>query len=314
MNKNSGGNCSALLITVTCNTFCGLLPLYWRMLQNVPTVQIVCQRLFWSCLVLGIVLVCRQKIKTLALIFKNKKSMASLALCSLLLASNWLLYLSLINSGQLLQASFGIYLYPLLTLTLSILFLQDRVSLTRLMAVILALAAIFCQIVTNGGLPWAAVLLALCTAAYSLLRAMLSVDIIAGFFLETLLAVPFAVFFLFFWQANGTLIFAQAQLSESLSTALLLAGSGVVTVIPLAFMFRSMQNLKISSINLIQLIVPSLIFLLGLLAVKEPLIQGLFTSFVLLWAGLALYNLDGIKRDKLLVKLRKIPDHHKTYE
>jgi chloramphenicol-sensitive protein RarD len=89
---------------------------------------------------------------------------------------------------------------------------------------------------------------------------------------------------------------------------LLLAGSGAVTAIPLAFMFRSKHNLKITTINLLQLIVPGLIFLLGLFAVKEPLTPGLFTSFALLWAGLALYNLDSIRRCKLLGKLRKIPD------
>jgi chloramphenicol-sensitive protein RarD len=312
---------SGFLIIAVCNIVWGLLPLYWRILQTVPTAQIVCQRLLWSGLALALLLVCTQKIKTLLPVLKNKKALLIIALCSALLCINWMLYLRLINSGHVLQASFGIYLYPLLTAALSMLLLQDRISLLRWLAVGLALVGTFCQIGADNGLAWVAALMALCTALYSLIRTTVKLETIPLFLMETLVAVPVAACLLLYWRYDQTLVFAGG---ESLQDALLI-GSGLVTVAPLVFMRLGLHSRKnehnehsgrgitLTGLNLLHLLSPSLIFVLGLFVFKEHFTLRLLISFALVWAGLALYNLDNIKRYNLLNKLRKIPDEQERY-
>jgi chloramphenicol-sensitive protein RarD len=310
MNKAGRSKCPAALTPIVCYIVWGLLPIYWRGLQHIPAEQIVCQRILWSCLALAALLVITKKINTLPPVLKNKKNVLILALCAFLLSATWWLFISIVNSGQLLQASLGVYLYPLFTMALCMLLLHDRVSAARFSAAILAVAAVFCQFGAGNGPPWAAALLALCAAAHSLLRATLKIDLLTVFFAETLLAAPTAACFLFYWHSSETPLLAGGEYLDYM----LLAGSGLFTAIPLAFMLQAVQLMNTTSLNLLQLIAPSLTLLLGALVFRENLTLGLCASFVLVWTGLALYNMDNISRCNILGKLRKLPDTRRPYE
>jgi chloramphenicol-sensitive protein RarD len=216
---------------------------------------------------------------------------ARLALTAVLVASNWLTFVWAVNAGRILDTSLGYFLTPQVNVLLGFLFLHERLRRAQVVAVLLALAGVVNQIWLLGQLPWISLVLALTFGSYGLFRKQIPVDAVTGLLVETLVVAPFALgFLLYLWHA-GRLGFAH----QGRATDALLAGLGVVTAVPLLLFAAGARRLRLATIGFLQYLAPTMTFVLAVLVYGEPLGFARALTFVLIWAGIAVYAADSLR-------------------
>jgi chloramphenicol-sensitive protein RarD len=209
--------------------------------------------------------------------------------CSgLLLACNWFLYIHATLTNRIIEGSLGYFLTPLLNVALGWLFLGEKSTGRQVVAIGFAVLGVALQAVAVGGMPWIALGLACSFGLYGLARKQSPLGALDGLAVETLLMSPFALAGL--WLAPGV-----AFLSLPLASRWLLAGSGVVTSIPLLWFAFGARRLRLATLGILQFLVPSLQFTLGCWLYHEPFNLLRLASFVLIWIGVALFLVPGRK-------------------
>jgi len=269
----------------------GLSPIYWKAMQSVPALEIVTHRVVWSFLFLiGLTLV-QHRWGEFVDVVKTPRTLLILALTTLLVSSNWLLYIWAVNAGYMLQASLGYYINPLVNVLLGMVFLRERLRRPQALAVLLACAAVLFRTVSYGEFPWIALTLGFTFGVYGLIRKVAPVSSLVGLTIETLLlAVPGVVYLLLLeFQAAGALF----HVSRSLN--LLLIGTGVFTAVPLLFFNLGARRINLSTVGLMQYVAPSGMFLLAVLVYGEPFSATQAWTFVMIWAALAVYSIDSVR-------------------
>jgi chloramphenicol-sensitive protein RarD len=269
----------------------GISPIFFKALSWVPAAEIVSHRVLWSVLLLLVWIGFQQGFGTLRAVFARPRLLALLGLTTVLTASNWLLYVWAILAGHTVEASLGYFINPLLNVALGALVLRERLRPLQWAAVGLAVLGVVSRILVMGHLPWIALLLAGTFAAYGLLRKKAPVDSVNGLCVETLLALPVALAYLL-WAGMG----------EGLHGAgkgwalLLLPAAGLVTTVPLALFTEGARRLPLSTLGLLQYMAPTLQFLCAVFVFGEAFGPTQLASFALIWAGLALYSFDALRR------------------
>jgi chloramphenicol-sensitive protein RarD len=269
----------------------GLSPIYWKAMQSVPALEIVTHRVVWSFLFLiGLTLV-QHRWGEFVDVVKTPRTLLILALTTLLVSSNWLLYIWAVNAGYMLQASLGYYINPLVNVLLGMVFLRERLRRPQALAVLLACAAVLFRTVSHGEFPWIALTLGFTFGVYGLIRKVAPVSSLVGLTVETLLlAIPGVVYLLLLEsQAAGALF----HVSRSLN--LLLIGTGVFTAVPLLFFNLGARRINLSTVGLMQYVAPSGMFLLAVLVYGEPFSATQAWTFVMIWTALAVYSIDSVR-------------------
>ena len=215
-----------------------------------------------------------------------------LAATTILIAANWFAYVLAVTSGNVLDASLGYFLCPLVNVALGVLVLKERLTRAQLVAVALAAFAVLLLIVKLGVVPKMALFLAISFGLYGLARKWLPVDPTTALFLECALLIPAGLAVAVWLAAAGSL----RTLDGEPLTLLLLALSGIVTVGPLLLFGMGAKRLPLSTVGLLQYIAPSMLFVQGVLVFGEPLDPWRLVAFVMIWGALAIYTGDGIVR------------------
>ncbi len=264
----------------------GLLPAYWKTMQAVPALSILCHRMIWSCLFIAFILSAQKRWKEIRDVFYSPKKLLVLLTGSLVVGSNWFLYIWAVNNGYVLETSLGYYINPLCNILLGCLFFKDRLRAAQTISIFCAVFGVGYMLFTYGRLPWIALILAFSFSSYGLIRKIISVMPLPGLFVETLFLTLPAVTYLVF--------FAPAREAWPATTplCLLLVSTGVATSLPLwAFTF-SAKNLSLVTLGLLQFIAPSQAFLLGVFAYKEPFTSVHLVTFCCIWTGLFIYSAE----------------------
>lgn len=269
----------------------GVSPIFFKALSWLPAAEIVSHRVLWSVLLLLVWIGLGQGFGTLTRIFADRRLLTLLGLTTVLTASNWLLYVWAVLAGRTVEASLGYFINPLLNVALGALVLRERLRPLQWAAVGLAALGVVSRIVMMGHLPWVALLLAGTFASYGLLRKRAPVDSINGLCAETLLALPIAILYLL-WAGLGSGLHGAGK-GWAL---LLLPAAGLVTTIPLALFTEGARRLPLSTLGLFQYLAPTLQFLCAVFVFGEAFGPTQLASFALIWAGLALYSFDAIRR------------------
>lgn len=271
--------------------FCwGMVPLYFRALRGVPALEIIAHRVLWSLVFLVLLVSATRGFGDLRAALRQPRIVLRLALSSALVVGNWLTFVWAVNAGRILDTSLGYFLTPQVNVLLGFLFLHERLRRAQWVAVLLALAGVLNQIWLLGQLPWISLVLALTFGSYGLFRKQTPVDSITGLMVETLLAAPLALGFLIYLGRAGTLAFAH----RGRPTDALLAGLGVVTAIPLLLFAAGARRLRLATVGFLQYIAPSMTFVLAVVVYGEKLGFARMLTFLLIWAGIAVYAVDGI--------------------
>lgn len=267
----------------------GVLPLYWHMLSDVPPIELSIQRMFWCAIFAAMVAAARGRLLIVWNAVRTKRVLAALALSSVLIAANWTIYVWSIATHQLVEASLGYYINPLISIVLGVVFLGERLSRVRLAAIVLAGIAVAIQAAAVGHIPWIALSLALSFGFYGYMRKLTPVDPLDGLAIETCLLLPASLGAIGFWAWNGTGAFP----SVHISTDALLLASGPVSAIPLALFAAGARRVRMSTLGFLQYLSPSITLVIATLILGERFSVVDMATFGCVWAALVLVGLEG---------------------
>ena len=263
----------------------GCFPLFFALFDGVPAYEILVHRVTWSCLFLVGLVTLMGRWKPIRIALQEPRRLGRVLGCAVLIAINWGLYIYAVETRQILQASLGYFLTPLVNVGLGMLILRERMHRLQAVAVTLATLAIALQLIMLGEIPWISLTLALSFGTYGLLRKQVPLDGLSGLFVETLLLLPLALIALT-W-------LSQAELSHFLAdsrTTVLLIASGVITALPLLAFAGAARRLRLATLGFLMYLNPSIQFFIALLVFNEPLSSVQLVTFLLIWVGLALYS------------------------
>lgn len=266
----------------------GLAPLYWRALEEVPSIELLAHRIVWACLLVILLLAARRRLGDLLRVLSSRRTAATLLATTALIAVNWGLFIWAVNSGRVLSASLGYYINPLVTVLLGTVVLGERLSRAQTIAVLLAAAGVVVLTVSVGRLPWVSLALAFSFGLYGLLRKTVRADAATGLAVESSLLAPLAVALI---AARGSAgVGALGRLGPT--TDLLLLGSGALTAVPLLLFTVGARRLPLTTLGLLQYLAPTCHFLLAVGVFGEPFSAAQGATFVMIWAALGLYTAD----------------------
>lgn len=264
------------------------VPIYLKAVAAVPPLEVMAYRVTWSLVFVALLLWALGRWATVARVLRERRLMAILGTTSLLIAANWVIYILAINADQVLEASLGYFISPLVNIVLGVIFLHERLSRLQWLALALAAAGILNLAVWSGAAPWTAIWLGLTFGFYALLRKKVAVDAFTGLFLELLLLLPVAVLYLTVMGYAG--LAAAPALGREM--AALLALGGVVTASPLILFVLASKRMKLASLGLLQYLSPTLTFLVAIFMFGEALTDAHVVTFGLIWLALALAGWD----------------------
>lgn len=290
MQKNP--NTLALITGIATFMMWGLFPIYFKLLENVPAIEVLAHRVVWSLLFLFMIIAYRKRIKNIIRYTGNKKLMRALFLTGVLIASNWGIYIYAVSTDRILYASLGYLINPLFSILLGAIFLKEKLSRPTKISICLVVAAIANEMYALGEIPFISLLLPGTFAIYGLLKKQIKIAAIDGLFFETMLIFPLAIIYLSFLGISGNGAFNFSK------TGFLLAFSGIVTVLPLITFNFAAVHLKLQTIGFLQYISPIIAVLLAVFVYGEHLEMHKIISFAIILAGLAIVSLSGILRRK----------------
>jgi chloramphenicol-sensitive protein RarD len=272
----------------------GLLPLFLHLFEGVSPVEIVAHRVLWSLLLLAAAASLSGKTRAIVAALRQPGVLPVLLASSVLIAANWTIYAYAVLNQHVLEASLGYFINPLVNVLLGVIVLKERLRRPQIAAVAVAALGVMVLAVANGaslGIPLG---LAFSFGLYGLLRKMAPVDAFAGLTIETVLIAPFAAGVLV-WAAQG----GHAAWGESGTRDLLLIASGPITAAPLLLFAAAAKRLRYATLGVLQYIAPTLQFLQGWLLFGETLTPVHLVTFGCIWAGLALYAIDGLRHARI---------------
>jgi chloramphenicol-sensitive protein RarD len=272
----------------------GLFPLYWPLLKPANAVEILAQRMVWT-LVFVLVLVWRLHAWTaVRAVLADRRKRTLLVLAAIAVSINWGVYIWGVNAGHVIETSLGYFINPLLTIVLGVFVLRERLRWLQWTAVAIASAAIIVLTIDYGRLPWIALTLACSFGLYGFLKNRAAVGAVESLTIETgVLALP-ALITLTVLAADGNLAFGH----HGVANTALLAGSGIVTAIPLLFFASAARQLPLSTIGLMQYLTPVLQFIVGVTVDHEKMPASRWAGFVLVWVALVVLTVDGVRNQR----------------
>jgi chloramphenicol-sensitive protein RarD len=267
----------------------GVVPLYWALLADVPPVETTLHRILWGALFAGGVTIARGRLRQLTHIFTRPRVLAALAISSALIATNWTLYIWCVATHQLVEASLGYYLTPLVSMAVGVTLLGERISRLRLAAIGLASAAVVAQAFELGHVSWIAPGIALSFGFYGYMRKRTAVDALDGLTIETLLLFPIALALLGYWAMQGTGAFSPAHPGLDL----LLIAAGPVTAVPLVMFAAGARRIRMTTLGFLQYLSPSITLLVATTLLGETFTKIDAITFGCVWAAILLVGLEG---------------------
>lgn len=265
----------------------GILPVYWKALDGVPALTILCHRIAWSMLFVGFLLAATRRVESLKRVLADRRARLLLCGSSLMIGINWLVYIWAVNEGKILETALGYYINPLVNVFFGVAFLKDRLRPVQWAAIALAAAGVSFQVALLGHLPAVALGLALSFSLYGLIRKLAPVDALTGLFVETLVLVLPALAWLALGPSSG---FAAGNPAR----AGLLAGTGLVTSVPLIWFAYGARRLSLVTVGLLQYLSPTIGFAIGMFLYGEKLSKVEWVTFACVWAALALYSASSL--------------------
>ena len=286
-----------IIYTASAYILWGILPIYWKLIQQIPAFEILAHRIIWSFIFMGIIVWVSKKkqpfFEQLRSIVKNKKQLIGITLASIAISINWVTYIWAVNTNHVIEASLGYYINPLVSILLGMIVLKETFSKAQWLAFALAGCGVAYMTIHFGSVPWIALFLALSFGSYGLLKKLVPLNAMYGLTIETMIVTPIALLYLFSQQSGEW-----ANVEWISVTSLLVFGAGIVTAIPLLLFSAGAKRIPLSMVGFLQYFAPTIMLIIGVFLYDEPFTQVHAISFTLIWAGLAVYTVTRMKRLK----------------
>ncbi|MCD6517934.1 MAG: EamA family transporter RarD [Candidatus Aminicenantes bacterium] len=266
----------------------GLLPLFWRLLDQIPAQKIIAHRIVWSFAFLFILVFFQERWLEIKKIFSSKKTRTTLSLTSLILGMNWFVYIWAVNSGHVVEASLGYFINPLVSVLLGVLFLKEKLNFWQEISVFLAFIGVLYRAVDIGNIPWISLSLALTFGFYGFFKKKVNADSIAGLTAEMILLFPLAFVFIILMNIKNMGVIGKV----SFPLFMLLLCTGIVTSLPLLCFNYGVKKIELKTVGFLQYLSPTFQFFLGVFVFKEAFTLDHMVSFALIWAALIIYSIS----------------------
>jgi chloramphenicol-sensitive protein RarD len=276
----------------------GLFPLYWIALEPAGATEVLGHRIVWSVLTMAVLVAVLRLWPRIRLIVADRRRLLLITIGSVLIAVNWAVFIWGVTNGHVVETSLGYFINPLVLIFLGVAIMGERLRLVQWIAIVIATVAVVQLTFDYGRPPWVALALAFSFGTYGLMKKKADVGAVEGLAIETMILAPVALGYLVFLHADGSGTFGR----EGLLHALLIAGSGIVTAIPLLLFGGAATRVPMTTLGLLQYVAPIMQFVLGLVVFGEQMTPARWVGFGLVWCALTI-----ITAESLVTRRRAVP-------
>lgn len=273
----------------------GFFPFYFKLIAATGPVEIVAHRAMWSFVFCLLLLLVSRRWRSFTAALRQRRAVLALGLASLLLATNWTIYVWAVNTDRTVDGALGYFVTPLVSMVLGVAFARERLRAVQWVACGFGAAAVVVLAVGLGEFPFIALSLGLTFGTYGLVkkRAGAAVAPLPGLAIETMTITPLALGYVIWLSSRG-----QATVDLASAHGALVAAAGVVTAVPLLFFAAAAARISLVTIGVLQYITPTLQFLTGWLVFGEPMPPERWAGFALVWFALVLFVADGARHQR----------------
>ena len=262
--------------------------LYFKYFTFIGHIELVIHRCMWTSFMLILTTIYFSKFNSFLNVFRNRKHLIVLFLTSILIFINWSVWIYAISSSQIINASFGYFIMPIISVLFGFIFFKEKLNKKRVISIILVIISFIYLLYFYGSVPWVGIVVALSWSIYNLLRKTITVETDIGLLIESLFILPFAIIAFYFIFKNNLNDFTFSN--PKLLFWLMLAGP--MTVIPLFLYVKGVELTGLGPTGMIFYITPSLQFLLGYFHYNEAFSTEKSISFILIWIAVFIYLKD----------------------
>ena len=275
----------------------GLIPLYFALVKHIAPLLVLAHRILWSFVFLALLCAVFASWDEIRQTIRSRRNLLILTVSTLMLATNWGVFIFAVSTNRVLQSSLGYFIVPLVTVALAMTVLKERLHRGQAIGLALAIVGVVVLTVVRRQPPWIALSLAFSWGTYGLSRKITHVGPLVGVTVETALLVPVAAIYILF-----TLQSHDGALTGNNYLLLMLAG--VVTALPLLWFAQSARRLRLITLGFLQYLAPIGQFLLALFVFGEKFDAGNFIGFACIWLALIVYSIDSVRAYRAAATVR----------
>ena len=262
--------------------------LYFKYVSFVNPLEVVSHRVFWTIFFLFIFILLKNKQKLILYIFKDIKKTIILFFSGLMIFINWATWIYALTVDQLVEASFGYYIFPILSVFFANIFLGEKLNFKKKLSISIIIISILYMMLFLESFPFIGLIVAFSFSFYALLRKMINVETDIGLFVESIFLIPIIIFIFAYLDFNNEIYFT----IKNINMSLILILAGPMTVIPLFLFVRGSELSGLGPASMIFFVAPTGQFVLGLFLYNEPLILNKLIGFVFIWIAVLIYLKD----------------------
>ena len=262
--------------------------LYFKYVSFVGHIELVIHRTIWTAFILIFTTTYLSKWNIVLSIVKDFKKLSILFLTGLLIFTNWGLWIYAVVTNRLIDASFGYYIFPILSVFFGIVFFKEQINKNKIISILLVFLAVIILLFNFESLPWIGLSVALSWSFYNLIRKKINIPADIGLFVETLLLSPIAILAFYFISKEGNNFFTFSDLN----LAFILFLAGLMTLVPLYLYLKGVELAGLGTTGMIFFIAPTGQFLLGFFYFEESFNAVKLLSFCIIWVAVFIYLKD----------------------
>ena len=284
----------SLIAILICYFSWGFFPIYFKLLKSIDSYEVLTMRVLCSFIfMILVVFLAKNKnniFKEIKELWQSKKNFSLLVIASFLITANWLTYIIAVNTNHVLEASFGYYLNPIVTIILAVIFLKEKLTRIQTIACICVGISLLYLFISLGSLPWISILLALTFGLYSLCKKKIILSPKASLLIETAIVSPIAIIYMLYLGSSNNITFYN---SDTVTLIALLL-SGAITAVPLLLFAKGAIDIPLYLLGILQYLPPTMQFFVGIFIYNEPLSIEKLISFSIIWVAVAVFCYSAI--------------------
>ena len=281
-------NKKGLITALGCYLLWGLLPIYWGLLHHISAYSVLAHRIIWSAFFMSFVAILfnfQQFKKDCIHLKTNVSQLLLLFTASLLVSSNWGLYIWAISNNRVMDTSFGYYINPLLNVVLGVFIFKEKLTFAQWFSVGLATIGIIFISLQMGSTPDLALAIALTFGLYGLVKKKLLIHPFTSIAFEAWLVVPLAILYTTYIDTSSWTAFQHDSF-----TAALFIGSGLTTSVPLVLFSYGARLLPLNLLGFLQYLSPTIALLIAIFYFGESFDTNKMIAFSFIWVALGIYT------------------------
>lgn len=288
---------TAALLSYLC---WGFMPLYWNLLQEADSVEVICHRILWSLIFIPLIIILRRKLRpsldAARAFFKEPSKVMVLALAAFFAGANWWINVIAVLTDHVVELGIGTFLTPLISVSAGVIFFREHLSKLKTTGVLFAVIGVLIMITSFGQFPWISLGVSMTWGIYGTLKKKLMLDAWVSILLEGLMMMPFALAYVLWLDGQGLAHFHPTTMPE---LSLALAGTGIVASFPLIFFTIAAINLPMNVLGFCQYLAPILTLMLGVLSFNEPFGWTQLLPLLFIWSGILIFLFAEVREAKV---------------